>query len=684
MKKIVLLLVIAAFMVAGIFSPAVSAAGTADGKEILDKNYVLLGESGLNFSSFSLGGTYSRMIYMSSIGIPIGQFDISDSVNIPADLSEGRYYAYTADMQFTSGKYCIITSGKTLPYAFYDSTGKNELGKNQVDAEAGKDFTFVFKGKPGVQYQIFQDNAIKFNDYLDRSTLSKEITITLPSTIGTIDIKAVPAAGSLVNDGEISFTINVVEKLDDTTILRINTPSSDALSGLFAVGDMIYISGTLSPSLSSDNKPVYLYVKGVNLPYSGVNLEGEPVVDGDESSFTTTTYYASLNSWTAEWDTSEFERGTYTVYASLYPLGYSEERLMGGGEAIKSQEYTLSDRSIHVKFAEENNGIFTQGDYLYAYWSARGSPAQVRWYIIGQNYMETKQTSFPLYTADQKKGYDVPQGVYGFSYDRLHTQDMAAGSYYLLYQHPGSNGVFDVNPDNTDGYFSALSTTFGESSSLSGRPSSNCAEVLTRLIDNIKCDDLYVIEYITIEEPEINIDQVANLAIGDKLKIKGTTNYAGSGFTVDGTDVKDTLSLKINRINFDIPEENAAMKLEIVPRVIPQNVDPEKGEYFGERTYEFAEIDTSTWFEGTYQAVVTNTNTGFENYIMFTVGGEGVEADSSTLQVPADPLADPDTTLEPLPPIVDYSVPTEPVAPESPGFLLAPFALGAAIALRRK
>ena len=45
---------------------------------------------------------------------------------------------------------------------------------------------------------------------------------------------------------------------------------------------------------------------------------------------------------------------------------------------------------------------------------------------------------------------------------------------------------------------------------------------------------------------------------------------------------------------------------------------------------------------------------------------------------------DPDTTLEPLPPIVDYSVPTEPVAPESPGFLLAPFALGAAIALRRK
>ena len=122
------------------------------------------------------------------------------------------------------------------------------------------------------------------------------------------------------------------------------------------------------------------------------------------------------------------------------------------------------------------------------------------------------------------------------------------------------------------------------------------------------------------------------------------------------------------------------MKLQIVSRVNPQNIIP----YYGERTYEFDEIDTSTWFEGTYQATVTNIDTGFSESIMFTVGGEGVAADSSTLQVPADPLAEPDTELDPLPPIIDYRESTEPVAPESPGFLLAPFALGAAIALRRK
>ena len=122
------------------------------------------------------------------------------------------------------------------------------------------------------------------------------------------------------------------------------------------------------------------------------------------------------------------------------------------------------------------------------------------------------------------------------------------------------------------------------------------------------------------------------------------------------------------------------MQLQIVSRVVPQNIIP----YYGERTFEFAEIDTSTWFEGTYQATVTNIDTGFEESIMFTVGGEGFEADSSTLNVPSDPLEEPYEDLEPLPPIEKYDEPTEPEEPKSPGFLLAPLALGFAFILRRK
>ena len=67
------------------------------------------------------------------------------------------------------------------------------------------------------------------------------------------------------------------------------------------------------------------------------------------------------------------------------------------GVVTKSQEITLSDKSIHVKFAEENSGRFTQGDVIYSYWSARGSPEGIRWYIVGTNFLESGISSgFPL------------------------------------------------------------------------------------------------------------------------------------------------------------------------------------------------------------------------------------------------------------------------------------------------
>ncbi|MBP3443432.1 MAG: hypothetical protein J6J70_01760, partial [Methanocorpusculaceae archaeon] len=59
-------------------------------------------------------------------------------------------------------------------------------------------------------------------------------------------------------------------------------------------------------------------------------------------------------------------------------------------------------------------------------------------------------------TADQKKGENAPQGVWGFVYDRSVSENMAAGNYYLVYQHPGHNGQLDVFPDVSDGYFSSL------------------------------------------------------------------------------------------------------------------------------------------------------------------------------------------------------------------------------------
>ncbi|MBR4284874.1 MAG: immunoglobulin domain-containing protein, partial [Methanocorpusculum sp.] len=676
MKKSLLLFVIAAVIVACIFSPAASAAGAADGKEIHNRDYVLLGEKGLNFTAFTVGG-YTDMAWYDA-GSPSFQesFSLSNptAVEIPETLTKlnQRYVPATFSPDtVNTDMYCIVVSPSECPV---------ELTKESGSVVMNEAVTLTLKGKPGATYTVKVQGGSVLLDSYNMSRSEKNPTTTLqftPSQTGTYKI----IADDLNSDETAELTIAVGVQKQVVKILFNKLPA-DAVSGIFASGDSLTISGTIENAESSipPISGVYLYITGMNLDANGVSLDDkEAVVDGVASTFTVADYDSEKHTWEYTWNTLGFEPGTYTIYAVLDTVG--QLSALNTGITPGSQEIYISHPSIHVKFAEENGGLFTKGDYVYSYWSARGSPNKVRWYIIGPNFMETGLAeNFPLYTDDQEPGKDAPQGLSGFTYNRFFSNDIAPGNYYLVYQHPGFNGKFDVNPNNENGYFTSLTTNFGESASLEGRPSSNCAEALETLINNVRCDDLCVITDITIEPPYISIDQVEHLEIGDALKIKGTTNYAGEGVTADGTEVKNTFSLKVNRLDFDLAEENAAMQLQIVNRVVPKNIIP----YYGERTFEFDEIDTSTWFEGTYQATVTNIDTGFSESIMFTVGGEGFEADSSTLNVPSDPLAEPYEELEPLPPIERHEEPTEPEEPKSPGFILAPIALGLAVILRRK
>ena len=689
-KRIFIVLIIAALFAAGIVSPAVSAAGTADGKEIHDV-FVRVGEENVDFSSFAaLGATYIAPANQNNAPdinymIAIKNNLVSFKKNDLAVKSSVKYFAgnYTQTAGYTFIQPLVSCSVLPADSSFSLTT----RGEPLVDTE----MKIILTGNPGESYEVSVDgnplaSTITMPRYEREPSVEFSFTpteariyeITAKCTYSYIPLKE----GEKPESREISLSVNAKRQKVKITVEL----SDDAKAGYFASGDKLKLEGTIENIKYADPKieAVYLYITGRNLNANGVSLDDkEAVVDGEEETFTQVKP-RDFNKETGEWEylwenTGEFEPGTYTIYVVTQLKGHLTA--LDTGITPGSTEFSLSDRSIHVKFAEENGGTFAQGDILYSYWSARGSPKEVRWYIIGQNFLKTGiEKGFSVYTKEQKIGEDAPQGVWGFVYDRYFSRGMAAGNYYLVYQHPGKNGQFDVWPDYEDTDFTSLNTCFGESSSLSGRPSDNCAEVLRQLLDNPLCDDYYAISSINIQAPKITIDQVANIEIGDKLKIKGTTNYAGDGMAVDGTEVEDHLSLRIDRLNFDIPEENSAMQLQIVDRVVPENIIP----YEGERTFEFAEIDTATWFEGTYQATVTNIDTGYSESITFTVGGEGVEQDSATLQVPADPLAEPYEELDPLPPIIDYSEPVEPEEPKSPGFLLAPLALAAAFALRRK
>ncbi len=673
MKKTFVRILIIGIIVSLIFCPAVSARFTVDGLEMIEiGDIVFLGEDNLDFSSFSWNGNIVDSLRTGLDSQASIITLINQKGNIPSYTATGLYYAFNNTVgQLDYVAFCTVKNPADYEFGL----------EIPVSLHTGDTEEVVLTGRPYETYylSISPTAGPKFSDGLYSkqvvmNTAGKEIfQVIVPDTAeqGTYVISARDTDGNVISK---SVTLSI--KSTRVTI-SLDEFSPDVLQGLFAVGDLMKITAHIIPAPYDLSQPLYGYITGTNLPANGANFDGDAVVDGKTETFTEIKYNILSDAWEYYWDTNGFEPGMYTLYISYYPIGYIEGSKVGNIVSV-SQEISLSDKSIHVKFAEENGGIFTQGDPVYSYWSARGSPDAVRWYIIGENFLETSiAKGFPLYTPEQEMGKDAPQGLYGFSYPRTFSNDIAPGNYYLIYQHPGFNGEFDVSPNNENGYFTSLSTNFGESASLDGRPSSNCAETLQTLINSVRSDDLCVITDITIESPEINIDQIEHLEIGDSLKIKGTTNYAGEGVTADGTEVKNTFSLTINRLDFDLAEENTAMKLQIVNRVVPQNIIP----YYGERTYEFDEIDTATWFAGTYQATVTNIDTGFSESITFTVGGEGTEADSSTLQVPSDPLEEPYEELEPLPPIDRHE---EPIEPESPGFILAPLAFAAAIILRRK
>ena len=107
MKKALLLLIIAALFAAGIVSPAVSAAGTADGKDVLIENgdYVLTGERGLNFTKFAEGG-YKWMVNKAGDADKVFNIINSNSVNI--DVSPGKYVQSLTGTEFDGWMQCYV------------------------------------------------------------------------------------------------------------------------------------------------------------------------------------------------------------------------------------------------------------------------------------------------------------------------------------------------------------------------------------------------------------------------------------------------------------------------------------------------------------------------------------------------------------------------------------------------
>ncbi len=318
----------------------------------------------------------------------------------------------------------------------------------------------------------------------------------------------------------------------------------------FSIGDTI----SIKVKVGKDVDTAYFYITGPNLCENGAK-PSEPwvcVVDGDDTTFDSLPVSSDQDNF-YKWDTmgSSIEPATYRLFAGQKPVGY-KSRNLAAGNAEDYIDLDFVNPSINAKFPEEAPGFFAQGDYAVSLWTARGSPLKegtdgkygtIRWYILGTNYRYTGSTTFPLLKVDGssiteeemdaliKGGHDFP-GYSGINFARNYTYGLMEGDYYLVYQHPMYNNVFDLYPEQGVTYTGTFTNIYSSSGNkhldLSTMETSDALSAMLALLKDPNIDDSLLTDHFVIQEPFIAIDPVLDFEVGDEILVDGSTNLEES------------------------------------------------------------------------------------------------------------------------------------------------------------
>jgi len=593
------------------------------------------------------------------------EFRLGDQTNIPIDENTPASMTFRINLNGLQ---------QTASSSFTAIRGTLDLSLDQNDVQQNSNIAATLTATPFTDYILqlspssdpnspyFPDSGTytKIDDYTIRvqpgwdGKALIQIIVPAAAPIGSYQVTASVAASPLEKK-TVSFRVT-----SGALTLTFEEPPTDVKNGRFSVGDSITLEGVVTGA--EKTVPIYLYITGPNLPANGASLTdpGSEVVDGDASTFTTTVYSPNIGKWEYLWWTKDFEPGTYTIHANLNPYGHHEGGTVGGagtdidGSVALSWDYPISEPSIQAKSSDKSGGYFSKGDILYSWWIARGSPGvtdqlktsgEVRWYIFGTNFRYAdRETNFPLFTDSGELGKTAPWGEYGFTYNRTFTYGLSSGVYYLVYQHPGPNNVFDISATGAalnGGTLSAVTTTYGASSDFTYMQGKAAADALTKMFEDPKSDDLYVMTQFVVEDPWITFDSISNTAVGDKLTVSGKTNLAASDKTADKTNTQHTLWLTISRLDLNVGSETStAMKIP-VDTTTPSSPIP----FRGYRTFSYDEIDTSSWYPGTYEATITCKDVNFKQSYSFEI----LSADAKSAAATAVPTRDPALSENPYP-----------------------------------
>jgi len=322
------------------------------------------------------------------------------------------------------------------------------------------------------------------------------------------------------NTGEIQITLKAV-KVGDATLTLVDgsdektveievvegTITAEADAESYFIGNDVKITGT-----STSDAEVFFYIAGTNIGFEELPDAGNNAVAVDDGKFEFEIDGGHFK---------EYDAGTYTVYVASNDGAQNVSAL----ETYATVSLILKQPFISVT---EAPSVAVKGtDYVVK--GTAEAAKDVYAYIFGTNYFEAATSG----AAGQPTGADievtVKDNAFTIKVKAAETEDMDAGQYFMVVQHPMYDTVFNVAPFNGDlirmnssGAAAADSPVVVD---VFGRQKANAAEALCENLDSENIDDMYVKLSFVVAGPQSIINPIPEqIAQGEKLTISGSTN----------------------------------------------------------------------------------------------------------------------------------------------------------------
>jgi hypothetical protein len=296
-------------------------------------------------------------------------------------------------------------------------------------------------------------------------------------------------------------------------------------------------------------------------------------------------------------------------------------------------------------------GVIAQGDPLTINGTATGTTQLAVW-IFGINEFLYDTISV---NADSTYSYELGRGI---------TTGLAPGEYYVIIQHPGSDGTFEVYPNPSQTAVIGTPPPSGTVLFYVEGPNriegSDAAYALITALNSPNIDDTYTSLTFLIQPPEITINLGSNVTAGTLLLIDGTTNL----------EAGDQLQVTVQSSQFGPTPKQQGSGFTGASGTV--TVQAGTG---GVNTWSFT-VDTSTFPPDQYIVIVSGIEVSVTTTTLFNITGV----------LPTTVLTSPPTTVPSISPVTPTTtlVPTTTTPGLGTVLCLAGIAAAALIGLRRK